>query len=85
MVPKALLGILCRTEIPSACGVAEIKEQVNTGMTDMIEETYYGMRIDTFLAEDPIAPMEDMEVENTEEEKEQLCKRILDFMNIAEK
>lgn len=54
-------------------------------MTDMIEETYYGMRIDTFLAEDPIAPMEDMEVENTEEEKEQLCKRILDFMNIAEK
>ncbi|MBO4980394.1 MAG: hypothetical protein J6C84_00635 [Lachnospiraceae bacterium] len=46
----------------------------------VIDETHYGIRIDTFLAEDPIAPFENREVEKTEQEKAELCKRMIELM-----
>ena len=44
------------------------------------DEAYYGMRRDTFLAENPIAPLENREAEKTEEEKARLCDRMIQLM-----
>lgn len=49
------------------------------------DEAYYGMRIDTFLADDPIAPLEDKEVDRTEKDKERLCNCMLELMNGTQK
>lgn len=51
----------------------------------IMDEIYYGMRTDTFLADDPIAPFESREVEKTEEEKERLCKRMIEIMKTPQK
>lgn len=45
-----------------------------------IDSAFYEMRIDTFLAKDPIPPYENREIEKTEEEKDRLCKHIIDGM-----
>lgn len=40
----------------------------------------YGINKDTFLAENPIASIENHEVEKTEEEKKRLCDRMVQLM-----
>ena len=51
----------------------------------VLYETVNGMRIDTFLATDPIAPFENRKIEKTEKEKARLCQEMLDLMyNVEE-
>ncbi len=45
-----------------------------------VDEAFYEMRIDTFLAKDPVPPYENREIEKTEEEKDQLSKCIISCM-----
>lgn len=46
----------------------------------MLYETVNGMRIETFLATDPIAPFENRKIGMLEKEKEELRKEILELM-----
>ena len=46
----------------------------------ILYETENGMRVDRFLATDPIAPFENRKIGMTEREKEALCREILDMM-----
>ena len=46
----------------------------------VLYETENGMRVDRFLAVDPIAPFENRKIGMTEREKEALCREILDLM-----
>ena len=51
----------------------------------VLYETVNGMRIETFLAKDPIAPFENRKVDKTEKEKEKLRRQMLDLMyNVEE-
>lgn len=49
------------------------------------EEIFCEVRKDTFLAEDPIAPLESYEVEKTEAEREILCARMLELLRKPKK
>lgn len=57
-----------------------LKVQEERGVTMVLYETEKGMRIDRFLASDPIAPFENRKIEKTEKEKEELRKRMHNLM-----
>lgn len=51
----------------------------------VLYETVNGMRIETFLAKDPIEPFENRKIDKTEKEKERLCRQMMDLMyNVEE-
>lgn len=47
----------------------------------VLSETVNGMRLDTFLAKDPIEPFENRKIEKTEREKEELRREMWKLMH----